>query len=902
MRYMIDEKFWQDLWQSEKIFETEPDEREKFLITVPWPYTSGPLHVGHGRTYTIADIMARFLRMQGLNVLFPMGFHESGTPIGSISHKIESGDRKTLDLYRKYVSQYDSGNNVDKVLSEFVDPIKVADYFAEKIINDFKALGFSIDWRRKFRSIEPNFSQMVKWQFRELGRQEKLKKGSHPVLFSIMDGNAVGEDDIEDGDTDKVSIEKFQIVLFQADNEEIYLGAGSLRTETIFGITNLWYNPEIKYVLMKIQNRKIVVSAFCAQKIMYQFEGSEVLGDVNLEEFSQKIFRVPITGKRIKIFKNPHVKEGQATGIVFSVPGHSVMDFSYLQEFNLSIEPIEIIEIKGIKSSAKEMLKRVPDRVEANLTLYRDEYYDGKMDSSLEIVGSLSVINARDKMSTTLKDMSLGFDFYECSREARTRDGKPVIVAVIHDQWFIDYAKPQWKSETLSQIEDMNFKPEFYKGNMVDIINWLEERACARKRGLGTRLPQQEDWVIESLSDSTIYPAYYTFSHLIKNDNEVELNDDFFDYVLQGKIATGYKPTSLAKSCRKSFQYWYGVDRRITSSAHMSNHLAFYIFNHVAIFDQKYQPKGISIAGMVISNGAKISKSKGNAVSLLDVVKTHGADIFRLYVALVAEMDSTLDWNEKEVENIHGVYRSLNTIFSSIPQKRSVSNIENAYMEIFLARFEKHLNNYTEKMRTQQVRGACVEIVYEVLKDLSELSAFGLDQNFAAGEIVERWLKALSPIVPHMTDHYWKQLGNETLLERETLEIRPLNQRLNDKLIHFEYVKELIKDIRDIMNVTRIIPTAVEIILCGDTLAGEIGEISKGNMNIKNKQIIGPVKKFKGKIQFGINESAALKEFGHMIESAFACQLNVKTVDFYTSGKLPMPGRPTIKLSGDINE
>ena len=214
MMPMNDELFWQGEWKKDQTFFSNPDDRKKFFITVPWPYTSGPLHVGHGRTYAIADIIARYKRLTGFNVLFPIGFHESGTPIGAISDKIANGDKKTRDMYREYVSRYESPEKVDKVLETFTDPEKVASYFADRITMDFDRLGISIDWRRKFRSIDPPYRKMVEWQFRKLYSLGKIKKGKHALLFSPDEGNPVGEDDIEDGDTNKVSIEDFVSVLF----------------------------------------------------------------------------------------------------------------------------------------------------------------------------------------------------------------------------------------------------------------------------------------------------------------------------------------------------------------------------------------------------------------------------------------------------------------------------------------------------------------------------------------------------------------------------------------------------------------------------------------------------------------------------------------------------------------
>ncbi|MEM0136153.1 MAG: class I tRNA ligase family protein, partial [Thermoplasmatales archaeon] len=157
---LIEEK-WKKKWEESCIFEPRMNGK-KFLITVPWPYCNGALHIGHGRTYTIGDIVARYRRMIGYNVLYPMGFHISGTPILAFSKKIERGDEQTINLYRSYLELY--GDDPDRV-KEFAEPSKIAEYFSGKIINDFTNMGFSIDWTRKFTSGEPIYNKFVEWQF-----------------------------------------------------------------------------------------------------------------------------------------------------------------------------------------------------------------------------------------------------------------------------------------------------------------------------------------------------------------------------------------------------------------------------------------------------------------------------------------------------------------------------------------------------------------------------------------------------------------------------------------------------------------------------------------------------------------------------------------------------------------
>jgi len=202
------ERKWQKRWQEDRIFEPEVDKgRKKFFLTVPYPYMSGSLHIGHGRTFTIGDIIARFKRLQGYNVLFPMAFHVTGTPVLAIADAIRSGDERVINLYRDYVRIYEEDEKkVEEIVASFVEPENIARYFAEKTQKDFIGMGYSIDWRRKFHTAEPLYNKFVEWQFKKLYDKGVIKKGKYPITYSIEDGNPVGEDDIEDGNINKVTI------------------------------------------------------------------------------------------------------------------------------------------------------------------------------------------------------------------------------------------------------------------------------------------------------------------------------------------------------------------------------------------------------------------------------------------------------------------------------------------------------------------------------------------------------------------------------------------------------------------------------------------------------------------------------------------------------------------------
>ncbi|MEC9033534.1 MAG: class I tRNA ligase family protein, partial [Thermoproteota archaeon] len=142
---------WRTKWHDAKDFETNPNEKPKKFITVAYPYPNSPQHIGHGRTYTLADVHARFYRMKGYNVLFPMGFHYTGTPVLGMAKRIEAGEKEILDGLRNIY------HVPEDVIKTFVEPIKIADYFHEEIKSGMIEMGYSIDWRREFTTIVPGY-------------------------------------------------------------------------------------------------------------------------------------------------------------------------------------------------------------------------------------------------------------------------------------------------------------------------------------------------------------------------------------------------------------------------------------------------------------------------------------------------------------------------------------------------------------------------------------------------------------------------------------------------------------------------------------------------------------------------------------------------------------------------
>jgi leucyl-tRNA synthetase len=246
------ERKWQKKWEEAKAFEADPDaSKPKYFITVAYPYPNSPQHIGHGRTYTLADVHARYMRMQGYNVLLPMAFHYTGTPVLAMSKRLAEKDK---DLINDFINVYKVAK---EKLEEFFEPFNMALYFHREIKTGMKEIGYSIDWRREFTTIDPHYNRFIEWQFEKLRQAGFITRGSHPVGWCPKDGNPVGQHDTK-GDVEP-EIGEFTLIKFKYN--EWILPAATLRPETIFGVTNMWLNPEVDYVKAKVDDEKWIVSA-----------------------------------------------------------------------------------------------------------------------------------------------------------------------------------------------------------------------------------------------------------------------------------------------------------------------------------------------------------------------------------------------------------------------------------------------------------------------------------------------------------------------------------------------------------------------------------------------------------------------------------------------------------------
>jgi len=764
----IEEK-WQKRWEEAKIFEANPDpSKPKFFITVAYPYPNSPQHIGHARTYTLADVYARYMRMRGYNVLLPMAFHYTGTPVLAMAKRLAENDE---DLISDFVDVYKVPR---EKLEELTDPLAMARYFH-------------------------HYNRFIEWQFHKLREKGYITRGSHPVGWCPKDGNPVGQHDTQ-GDVEP-EIGEFTLIKFR--HGEWVLPTATLRPETVFGVTNIWLNPKAKYVKAVVDGEKWIVSQECAEKLTYQNHKVTVLENFEGKELIGKTAKNPATDQDILILPAEFVDPKNATGVVMSVPGHAPYDYVALEniksqperlaEYGLPAEAVKFIEAISIievpqysEVPAADVVKRMsikeqtdPKLEDATKEVYRHEFHSGKMKTNTGKYAGLPVSEAKEKVKQDLIASGKATTMYELlNRPVKCRCGTECVVKIFENQWFIDYGNPEWKALAHKCLEKMRILPEELRAEYKYVIDWLHEKACARKSGLGTRLPWDPEWIIESLSDSTIYMAYYTIIRHIKEHKiqPNQLTDNVFDYIFLGngnheEIAkeTGIDATVLEKM-RQEFLYFYPLDSRHSAHELIPNHLTFMIFNHTAIFPENLWPRQIVTNGLVTMEGAKMSKSFGNIIPLREGLATFGADPIRLSVLATAELLQDADFSPSiakamrdKLERLYKlVTEKAKTSLEQNSSKRELTTID----RWMLSRLQEHIKKATEAMEELAVRKAIHTILFELDQDLQWYQKRAKTTPKAAttpvmNEVLKTQILMLSPFAPHTCEELWEKMGGK---------------------------------------------------------------------------------------------------------------------------------------------
>ncbi|MEM4650810.1 MAG: leucine--tRNA ligase [Pyrobaculum sp.] len=777
---------WQRRWREAKVFEPEPSPgTPKFFITAAYPYPNGAIHIGHGRTYLIADVLARFNRHMGRVSLFPMGFHYTGTPILTIAEVIAAGDKTVMEEYMEIYGV------PEEEIRKMGDPLYLARYFHQQSKRAMERFGLGIDWTREFTTVDPEYQRFIQWQFEKLRKRGLIVRGRHPVGWCPRHSMPVGAHDTKDDK--EPDIGQWTLIYF-ADGEGLTFPTATLRPETAPGVTNLWINPDADYVVAELNGRRVVVSRDAAFRLSFQGE-VKVLREARGREFVGRRVQNPVTGEWVEIYEARFVDPKVGTGVVMSVPAHAPYDYAALRDMGLE-RLIPLIKVEGYgEYPAKEVVERMgvksqtdPALEEATKEVYSAEYARGVMREDVaERVGQhlpepaksmlravfrmffagRPVKEARDFIARWLVESGLGGVMYDVmNKPVYCRCGTEIVVKVLEDQWFINYGDPRWKEAARRLIDEMAMVPSDAKAHFLATVDWLDKRACARTRGLGTPLPWSQGWVVESLSDSTIYMAFYAVIKKIRQFSikPEQLTEEFWDYVFLGQGSpeeaarrTGVPPEVL-RAVREEFDYWYPLDSRNSGKDLIPNHLTFFIFNHVAIFPREKWPRQIVANGWVLREGEKMSKSKRNVLPLDRAVEMYGPDPLRATLAIAAEVEQDLDFRDAEARRNAQQLMAIYALVQRIAQ--TAEDRAPSWLDLWLAsEVAQILERVKEAYQRVRVRQAAVDVLYNAKSAFDQYLSMVERPSKLAVEAAKAWVIAMEPIAPHLAEELWAVLG-----------------------------------------------------------------------------------------------------------------------------------------------
>jgi len=779
------EQKWQQKWENAHIFEADPDpNRKKKMVTFPYPYMNGPLHVGHTFTASRVDVYARFKRMQGYNVLWPWGWHWTGQPLLGASQRIARGD----EAYIKVLREVDGVPEAE--LKKFVDPIYMAQYYTDEGRLAVKSIGFSIDWRREFTTIMPTYEKFIEWQYKNLKEKGYVTRGTHPVVWCPKDKSPTGDHDRQSGEG--VTAEEYTLIKYKLD-EKTFLPAATFRPETVYGVTNMWINPEATYMETTVNGENWIISQEAAEKLKEQERKIEVKRSFLGKELIGKYFENPITKVKFPILPGWFVDPKTATGVVYSVPAHAPYDYLALRDLQqkpevlaqfgvdpvvvTQIKPISIIKVEGFDEyPAVEIVEKMgikdqndPKADQATKELYKKEFHNGILKANCGPYAGKTIREAKDILIGDFRKLGAADSMYDLAEPVVCRCMTQCIVKILSDQWFLNYSEPEWKEKAKQVVAQMTIYPDSAKQNFFTVIDWLREWACARTTGFGTPLPWGKGWIIETLSDSTVYMAFYTVNKHIKQNNvkAEALTPEVFDFLFYGKgdanelgITTGLS-ANLLNAMRTEFLYWYPFDLRNSAKELVPNHLSFCIFHHAALFPPEHWPKAIGVNGMLMIEGQGMHKSKGNFITMKGAVEKYGADATRCGLLLGAEGMDDPDWRAENINDLQSKFEALIGFASGIIA--TAKNQEDTTLERWLtSKLQFRIKEVTASLDELKTRTALQVALFETWNNLRwYIQRKGNTQAKALGEAVKVWLKMLAPFAPFLCEELWSQTDEE---------------------------------------------------------------------------------------------------------------------------------------------
>ena len=579
----------------------------------------------------------------------------------------------------------------------FADPRHWLSFFPPLCKRDLTNFGARIDWRRSFVTTDANpyYDAFVRWQMNRLKELDKIRYGKRETIYSAKDGQPCMDHDRSTGEG--VGPQRYtglvlrvkewgpnvqqSIVVDIAKDMNVSLVAATLRPETMYGQTCCFVGPNISYGVFKVNETDcFVMSHRAARNLSYQgvpgifptFGEYPMLAEISGSTLVGTLVNAPLSlhQEGVRVLPMETVLATKGTGIVTSVPSDSPHDYATVMDLakkadyyhikkewaELEITPILETPSYGSLTAAhlvKQMKINSPKDIkkleEAKEAAYKEGYYQGVM-----LVGEFKghrVSEIKDKVHDILEQAGGAFVYWEPESLVMSRSGDECVVAKM-DQWYLNYgADTAWKDRVTKWLQNgLETYTVETRNSLQAVLNWLNRWACARTYGLGSKLPFDPHFLVESLSDSTIYMAYYTIAHYLHRDiygaepglagiKPEQMTDEVWDHVFAQRelddeaIRRSEIDTGALEAMRREFEYWYPLDVRVSGKDLINNHLTFFLYIHIALFPPEYWPRSIRTNGHLLLNGEKMSKNTGNFLTLADITQKYGADASRITLA-----------------------------------------------------------------------------------------------------------------------------------------------------------------------------------------------------------------------------------------------------------------------------
>lgn len=573
------------------------------------------------------------------------------------------------------------------------------------------------------------------------------------------------------------------------------------------------------------------------------------------------------------------IKMNKGTGVVTSVPSDAPDDFAALRDLKdkpafrekfglrdemvLPFDLVEIIDIPGFGPRAAqtvcESMKIVSQNdaqklAEAKTLVYNKGFYEVSvprthmrthvlpdnlplslsppacLPQGVMLVGSQAgkkVHEAKAAVRQEMLDAGTACTYYEPENTVMSRSGDECTVAFA-DQWFIKYGEEEWREAVRAHVQSPAFDAytESALNQYLITLDWLREWACSRQFGLGTHLPWDTQFVIESLSDSTIYMAYYTIAHLLQGSamdgsaagpagiRAEQLTDEVFDYIFLGSPypAGCDVPEPVLQQLRREFDYWYPMDLRVSGKDLIKNHLTMALYNHAAVWPSQpgLWPRSYYTNGHVLVDTEKMAKSLGNFLTMHDAVRLWSADAVRF---ALADAGDGLDDANFARDSANAAILRLTTEeewvrstlqeFREHPEqfRRGDASTYNVLDRVFLAEIAAAVDAadvaYSRMVFRDALKSACFDLqqARSLYREASAKNGTGMHEDVLRTYIrVE--LQVLSPICPHLCDYLWREaLGHTTAVHHAGW---PVLEGVDRAMVRAgEFIRKSVRSFRD---------------------------------------------------------------------------------------------------------